>query len=347
MKSTLHRVFALTSLMILSILISMLGLKSLHVGMISASKLEQQSIRATDNHCAKNRFSSLPSGWNSSGFFLYEKTRTDLAKSLVRNPQAVQSHRVLPIGHVKTTGRTNWWKDNLGNGEAPPKWEQSTFINFFKHLSGCRYYVGFGTWIGPTLLYAAQLVDEAYGIEADPVAFAHVEVNLALNRDKVWASHTYLNHHAVGLGSEEWNPNPSNIRMASAGAGNSCSAVDNVGCGTPKDFWQVNAFQLPYLLRRWNVPATKDLFIKIDVESFECQLLPSWLPWLNTIDGPNKPIFHVAFHSQIVSCSTEEYRQIYKFASLFQFVDGVCMDKVRQEWAEQCHTGEYMFFDSP
>ena len=73
----------------------------------------------------------------------------------------------------------------------------ATFKNFFHHLSSSRYYVGFGTWIGPTLFFASQLVDTAYGIEADPVAFAKVESNLALNMDKDWARKVRINPVAV------------------------------------------------------------------------------------------------------------------------------------------------------
>ena len=292
------------------------------------------------------RFYSLPSGWDSSGLDLYEKERTKLATSLVRDAQAVHSHRVLPLDAVKTTGNT-WFGAQLGIGGGPPKWEVSTFINFFKHLSGCKYYVGFGTWIGPTLFYAAQLVDEAYGIEADPVAFAQVETNLALNKNSAWASHTHLNHHAVGMGAEDKNATPTIASMSSASAGNSCSGLGKVACGKASVFWKVNAYPLPYLLKLWNVPVTNQLFIKVDVESFECQLVPSWLPWLQSIEG-KKPIFHIALHSQIVQCSQDEYRQIYLFGSLFDFKHDACMDKDKGEWiGNGCRSGEFIFYDAP
>lgn len=316
-------------------------------GISTASEFhwQPQEKKAVDT---VSRFSSLPSGWNQAGFLLYEKTRTDLATSLVQNPNSIQSHRVLPLDHVKSTGNTAFWK-LLGNGNGPPAWEPQTFINFFKHLSGCRYYIGFGTWIGPTLFYAAQLVDEAYGIEADPVAFAHVEVNLALNKDKAWASRIYLNHHAVGLGSEDWNETSTKLVMTSASAGNSCSGLGNkIACGSPKDVWQVSSYPLPFLLKRWNLPATNDLFIKVDVESFECNLLPSWLPWLRNIGRSKKPVFHIAFHSQIEKCSQNEYKEIYQFAVLFDIKNEACMDEGKLEWAGQgCYSGEFLFYDLP
>lgn len=286
----------------------------------------------------------LPSGWDKSGFDMYENTRMALATSLIENPHAVISHRVLPLEAVKTTGDKTWWT-NLGTGQGPPGWEHQTFINFYNHLLGCRYYVGFGTWIGPTLFYAGQMVEEAYGIEADPIAFAKVETNLALNKDMAWASRIHLNHHAVGLGSEDSDATPTNLDMSSAKAGNSCSGLGAIAaiCGKAKVFWKVNAYPLPYLLKRWNVPSTNSLFVKVDVESFECQLVPSWLPWLKNIEG-RKPIFHLALHEQIVRCSQEEYKQIYQFGLLYDNKDDNCMDENREEWT--CLSGEFLFYDT-
>lgn len=289
-------------------------------------------------------FSPLPSGWDTSGFDLYEKTKNDLAVSLIEDPSAVHLHRVAPLETVKTTSNAEWWQHNLGNGKKAPIWEPETFTNFIRHLSGCRYYVGFGTWIGPTLFYAAQLVEEAYGIEADPVAFAKVEMNLALNKGSTWAMRVHLNHHAVGLGSDDQNSTPTNLGMATAGAGNSCSGLGKIACGTAKVFWKVNTYPLPYLLRRWNVPSTRELFIKVDVESFECQLVPSWLPWLEAIEG-SRPTFHLALHEQIINCSEEEYSQLYQFGLLFDNKDDKCMDAVKEQWT--CKTGEFVFYDRP
>lgn len=303
----------------------------------------KNTVGGSDGRLESSVFSPLPSGWDTAGFDMYEKTKKELAVSLIKDPNAVHPHRVAPLETVKTTSDAAWWR-KLGNGERAPNWEAETFVNFFKHLSACRYYVGFGTWIGPTLFYAAQLVDEAYGIEADPVAFAKVETNLALNKGSAWATRVHLNHHAVGLGSEDRNATPTNLGMSSAGAGNSCSGLGKVACGTAKVFWKVNTHPLPYLLRRWNVPSTRELFIKVDVESFECQLVPSWLPWLEAIEG-SRPTFHLAVHRQIVECSEEEYSKMYQFGLLFDNKNEECMDAVKEQWT--CKTGEFLFYDRP
>lgn len=290
------------------------------------------------------KLSSLPSGWDKSGYEMYRKRKSKLAEALVSDPGTVRTHRVLPLEAVKTTTTDySYFWDKLGTGKAAPIWEPETFFHFFDHITAVNYYVGFGTWIGPTLFFAAQLVNEAYGIEADPVAFADVETNLALNKNSAWASQVNLNHHAVGLGSN-WEGFPINLNMSSASVGNSCSGLGKVACGNAKVFWKVDAYPLPYLLNRWNIP-TNDVFIKVDVESFECQLIPSWLPWLKHIKG-KKPTFHIAFHSQITKCSTEEYQHVYQFGLMFESRDNACMNEDREEWmGEHCLSGEFLFYD--
>lgn len=224
-----------------------------------------------------------------------------------------------------------------------------TFINFYKHLSGCRYYVGFGTWTGPTLFFAGQLVEEAYGIEADPAAFAKVESNLALNKDTPWASRVRLNHHAVGLGADPSDGTPVSLPMSSSEAGNSCSSLGAVQkCTKHKredlETWTVDSYSIPYLLNKWNLPSTSSLFLKVDTEGFECQLVPSWLPWVQGIKGKGpKPTFFVAFHSSFSPCSEEQYHDVYKFASLFDVVREDCMDRENELWT--CTLGEYLFSD--
>ena len=100
----------------------------------------------------------------------------------------------------------------------------------------------------------------------------------------------------------------------------------------------------------WRVPSSIETFIKVDVESVECKLLPSWIPWISSLDEANRPTFFVAFHSQIVSCSDEEYRQIVLFAKLFRYATLVsgggsggdnskCIEN--DQWS--CKTGDVVF----
>ena len=52
-------------------------------------------------------------------------------------------------------------------------WEPNTFSTFGRYLDNKTVYIGFGEWIGPTILYAAAYVPMAIGFEPDPRAFKY------------------------------------------------------------------------------------------------------------------------------------------------------------------------------
>jgi FkbM family methyltransferase len=149
--------------------------------------------------------------------------------------------------------------------DGRPTWEPSTFESFNKFLPRARYYVGFGTWIGPTLFHAAQQVTRAIGLEADPVAFATVEENLGLNANESWFEDTSV--YPVGIG-EGVGTQVTRSKMSSSSAGNSCSGLTGSGngCGPSVVEWEVPLYTLPHIMQLSGIPASSDTFIKIDVE---------------------------------------------------------------------------------
>lgn len=283
----------------------------------------------------------LPSGWDAAGIKIYRDRKQATSESLTTNPNAVLEHTVLPLGPVRTSHV--WFRGKKFDGSGQGTWEHQTFVNFFHHISGCRYFVEFGSWIGPTLFYAAQLVEKAVAIDGDPQAVADLETNLALNADKPWAHHTSIHPHVVGLGSST-TVNATSLTMRGK-AGNSCSGVAAIHrCGSNGAVeWKVNAYSLPAILNRLNIPVNRGLFIKVDVESFECQLVPTWLEWIRSLPE-SKPVFHLAFHKQIAHCSEEQYRSVYEFAKLFDYASENCLNDEKQLWT--CGSGEFVMYDN-
>jgi FkbM family methyltransferase len=60
-------------------------------------------------------------------------------------------------------------------------WEVDTFRIFDQFIDPEKSYIDLGAWIGPTILYGAQLAKLAYGIEPDPIAHAELQQNIAAN----------------------------------------------------------------------------------------------------------------------------------------------------------------------
>ncbi len=167
-----------------------------------------------------------------------------------------------------------WW--TVVNNKYPSKWEPQTFSNFFYLIDRQSIVVDFGTWIGPTILFAGQIASKVYGIEGDPAAFAEALVNLKLNYEKAWARNIHLQPACVSHENEK-----TVKTMKTSGVGNSCSSLAGkiMDCGSraPNNKngeireWKVACYPLPYLLKKWGIELNKmrKIFIKIDVESYE------------------------------------------------------------------------------
>ena len=205
-----------------------------------------------------------------------------------------------------------------------PSWEPDTFEDFNHWLPEHKYYVGFGTWIGVTLFYATQFVKKAIGFEGDPVAFAIVQTNLNWNKNRTWYSHTHVYPVAVLQGSVQ-NSEGDIITMRSSTAGGSCSFVGDhktkEWCGNVSTSWKIKGYTLPHLLNLTSIPASNETFIKIDVESYEWDLIPSWFIWLKNIR--DKPTLRVSFHNNRRCGPRALFRKLIAVSKLYK---GVRMD---------------------
>lgn len=204
---------------------------------------------------------------------------------------------------------TNAWWANVHSPHAVPDWEPDTFRRFFQYVTPQTTLVDFGTWIGPTLLFGATRARRVFGVEGDPSAYAEVLANLQVNTPAF--KHVHLQPGCVATSEQR-------RTMKSAAAGNSCSGLSHVACGSPAVEWQVQCYTLPHLFDRWGVGVDANTFIKMDVESYECDLLPSLAAWLQ--GAPVKPTLHVAMHSQIERCSEPQYRAIEDLARSYAYV---------------------------
>jgi len=63
------------------------------------------------------------------------------------------------------------------------QWEPQTLAALRHFLSPKQSFIDCGAWIGPTALYGAHFARQVYALEPDPVAFAELSQNVALNPD--------------------------------------------------------------------------------------------------------------------------------------------------------------------
>jgi FkbM family methyltransferase len=195
-------------------------------------------------------------------------------------------------------------------------WEPTTFRRYLQYIDRTTTLVDFGTWIGPTILYGGHLAGRSFGIEADPGAYAEVLMNLKLNHATLRNVHIQPACVAV---------EQSSMTMRTASAGNSCSGLGAVSCGTPRISWKVQCYELPFLFRTWNISLDENTFIKMDIESYECTLLPRLVDWFLT--AKTKPTLHLAMHGNFAKCTSTQYKEIDRLVHGYKF--GACVGSAK------------------
>jgi hypothetical protein len=245
-------------------------------------------------------------GTNSTS--IYPSGPTDKAGTVL-----VERVKPFYISNVES----RFWS-NLQNGG----WERQTFHIFNEFINPNEtIVVDFGTWIGPTLLYHGQFSLRSFGIEADPVAFATVEYNVELNKKMYphWGNKITIDSGCI---SSEQDVGRMTMR-AGIVPGASVSGIGNKVFNDPGEksvTWKVQCRTLYDVFENyWGIrkPYT-DVFIKIDIESYECKLVPSFYDWLK--DEKYLPKMFISFHPQIESCTDEDFEGVLKVLKLYDHV---------------------------
>ena len=194
----------------------------------------------------------------------------------------------LKVSHACGEGLEFWIYDYLG-------WEAHTFKVFDKILKKNMVYFDIGTFTGHTLLYAAQKVDSACGVELDLYAFEACEQNIATNSySNVKLSHAAISDKDGEVGIRE-------AKMGSSG----CHMVD---CSTADRL--VRSLTIESLMDEWEVKTCD--FIKMDIEGGEETCLPAMQNFFET----HKPILYLSVHKHLGATS----RTIVESTSCFNYV---------------------------
>ena len=223
---------------------------------------------------------------------------------------------IKPLGRFQVIGEKFW--DFAFSVET--QWEVETFRIFQRHVTPETVVVDFGAWIGPTLFFNAQIAKHVYAIEADPIAFAELEKNVDLNKNKAWHSRITVESACVGAHDDV-----GSMQMKSKRPGGSESGIGSrifeEGQAEEIFYWTVNCYSLENIFSKWGLQLSKEkVYIKIDIESYECRLLPSLFDWLSTVDPTRLPTIFVAFHNEIQTCTEDEWAGVLRTMKLYSSV---------------------------
>lgn len=253
----------------------------------------------------------LKSGWDEGGMVFY-KDRMEMVKGTPTKVIDLAGQGEVTVSGV-TNDNGNFWAKVDGKAD----WEEQTFAIFKKYVTPETIVVDFGTWIGPTLLFHGQFSQHSYGIEADPVAFAVAEYNVEQNREKAWGKHLTLESACVSAPDHV-----GSMTMRGAKApGASMSGITDKLARPLTGSWTVQCYTLPSILEKWGVDLRQQhVMLKIDIESYECVLLPSFYDWLKDVDSSRLPTIYITFHPEIKDCSPPEWEAVLRIFKLYPYV---------------------------
>lgn len=160
---------------------------------------------------------------------------------------------------VEPGDHQRFWK-RVARGD----WEPETYAIFDRFITRDSLFVDIGAWIGSTSLYGVQRADRCVAFEPDPVAFANLHRNVALNAGRDWVQRLQIHECAV------------NQDGASFTLGGSAEGSDSMSSALFPDRdsqWTVRAMRLDQILAEHRKPG-QPVFIKIDIEGGEYDLLP-------------------------------------------------------------------------
>lgn len=177
-----------------------------------------------------------------------------------------------------------WMKVNRG------VWETETYRVIDEQTDKDTLVIDCGGWIGPTILYTAQRCGYCVGFEPDPVAFATLNANLALNSNTAWAQNVELVNKAIHSTGR-----PITIAASNKVGGDSMSSMLNP---TTSANWKVSTQRLQKVIETYRGDYKK-VFVKIDVEGGEYNILPS----IADVMADTSVSFLIAFHHRRLKLS--------------------------------------------
>jgi FkbM family methyltransferase len=163
------------------------------------------------------------------------------------------------------------------------RWEPGTLAVIDAHVDGRTTFLDLGAWVGPTALYAAGVARRVITVEADPAALVQLDRNLKANPDL--ASRIEVLPRAIHADEE---PVTFGARRKPG------DSMSSVLLADAERTWQaatITSGQLAGMLA-----PDERLFIKMDIEGAEYDLLPSLGPLLVRAEA-----VLISFHPKILA----------------------------------------------
>ena len=175
-------------------------------------------------------------------------------------------------------------------------WEQDTFyiLEHYKNKEN-GVYIDIGAWIGPTVLYAANIFNKVIALEPDTVALERLEQNLKVNN--------FTNISVVKKGLSDNNGKSKFGGNGPLGNSESTLLVSNVDYSSwegrhskedrESNIIEIETITIETLLYEKKILPEEISLIKMDIEGGELILIP----YLKKFLLEHKPKFYISLHA--------------------------------------------------
>jgi FkbM family methyltransferase len=185
----------------------------------------------------------------------------------------------------------NWFANNKLD-----KWEKDTFhiLEYYKNHKE-SIYIDIGAWIGPTVLYSANIYKKVIAVEPDPVALKRLKQNINANK--------FNNIVLIEKGLSSSNGTSQFGGNGPLGNSESTLLISNkddylsykgrhTKVHTHNDIVSIKTITIETLIEEHKINPDHISLIKMDIEGGEKIVVPSLVNFLNK----HKPIFYISLH---------------------------------------------------
>jgi FkbM family methyltransferase len=182
----------------------------------------------------------------------------------------------------------HWFKQCFNN------WENDTFhiLDYYKNHKK-SVYLDIGAWIGPTVLYAANIYNKVIAIEPDTVAINVLKDNISLNN--------YNNITLIEKGLCDFDGKANFGGNGELGNSMSSLIIANTNYDLRQGFQsslnhntivEINTITIDSLIKEQSIDPDDISLIKMDIEGGEFIVVPHLKNFLKTY----KPVFYISLH---------------------------------------------------
>jgi len=183
------------------------------------------------------------------------------------------------------------------------QWEPSTFVIFDEYLDNQQTYIDMGAWIGPTVLYGAQIAHHCYAAEPDICALEVLHENLKLNPHIQQAVTLYEGCIGTTCGT---------VPVGTAhnfGDSSASLLVKNA-----RQIITAKSLTFDAFVNEYNI--TDCNFIKIDIEGGEVLVVPTMRHYLEE----HKPTLHLSVHPFLCDSYEVDIIAIVDVLTMYKYI---------------------------